>query len=137
MKKLLLSFFAITFSLALFGQQNLYSDAKVKVQFSVEEFADAVNDNFFEYYSFEITNISQQDISFTPDFIYITETGDQRSSTTHDENSVIHLAPGESVKGEISDHDNLTLFKQFLVGNSGKKAANSTITVQSVSINYQ
>ncbi|PWH81437.1 hypothetical protein [Brumimicrobium oceani] len=137
MKKLLLSLFALTFSLAIFGQQNLYSDTKVQVQFTVEQFTDAVNDNFFEYYSFEMTNISQQDVSFTPDFIYVTETGDQRSSTTHDENNVIHLAPGETVKGDISDHDNLTLFKQFLVGNSGKKAANSTITVQSVSINYQ
>ncbi|RYM32751.1 hypothetical protein ERX46_11845 [Brumimicrobium glaciale] len=137
MKKLLLTLFSITFSLMLFAQENLYVDSKIKVQFSVEEHTDAVNDIFYEYYSFEITNVSQNQVSFTPVFNYTNEKGEQKNTANGDDNNVIQLTPGETIKGGLIDYKNLTLFKQFLVGNSGKRAANTTTSIQSTTINYQ
>ena len=121
----------------LFAQENLYVDSKIKVQFSVEEHTDAVNDIFYEFYSFEITNVSQNQVSFTPVFNYVTEKGEQKTTANGDDNNVFQLAPGETIKGNLIDYKNLTLFKQFLVGNSGQRAANTTTSIQSATINYQ
>lgn len=137
MKKLLVTLFTITFSLMLFAQEKIYTDANLDVQFTVEERTDEVNDVFYEYYSFEVSNISQNQVSFIPVFTYVTETGDQRSSANHDENNIIQLAPGETIKGNLTDQRTLTLFKQFTIGNSGKRAANSTYTIKTLTINYQ
>jgi hypothetical protein len=137
MKKLLLTLFTLIFSLMLFAQENLYADSKIKVQFSVEQHKDPVNDYFHEYYAFKITNTSQNQVSFIPVFKYVTDTGEQLSSAKRDENSLILLAPGESIVGDLVNHKNLTLFKQFLVGNSSKRSSESTYTIKSATINYQ
>jgi len=137
MKTLFFTFLIVFFSMTISAQVNLYSDSKIKVQYTLENFTDEVNDNFYEYYSFEISNISQIDVLLTPIFKYITENGEQRSTANLDENQVIKLTPGETLKGKFEDYDNLTLFKQFLIGNSGKRAADIIYTIEAVTINYQ
>lgn len=143
MQKLLILSFSILFSVGLFAQQSSLSgsDNKLKYSVKVEALKDEVNDNFYEYYSLEIKNISNSAVTFTPVFNYKTESGVTRSSLTSDEYETITLAPGETIKGSIQknhviENRNLTLFKQFLVGNSGKKSSNDVYTLTSIAINY-
>jgi len=136
MNKLLgLSLF-LFFSMGVFAQESIYSDEKLNIQMTVESLKDQKNDNFFEYYSLEIKNISDEKISFTPVFNYKTTTGELRNSTSHDGVHLITLAPGETLKGNLEEYKELTLFKEFLIGNSGKKSSTVFYTLESISINY-
>jgi hypothetical protein len=137
MKKLFSTLLLISTSVILLAQENIYSDSKLKVDFTIEELTDEVNDRFNTYYAFEITNTSQNTVSFIPIFTYKTETGALKSSSSRDENSIIQLSPGEVINGDLTNNRSLTLFQQFLPGNSGKRAANSTYSLESVNIQYQ
>lgn len=137
MKKLLITLLIFSSSVIGFAQEKVYSDDKLDVKFTLDKLSDKVNDRFYEFYSFEVVNNSNENISFTPIYTYKTETGQLRSSATHDGQVLIELAPGESLKGSLSDNKDLTLFKKFLPGNSGKPSANSTYTLESLSIQYQ
>lgn len=137
MKKLLITFLIFSSSVIAMAQEIVYSDDKLEVNYTLDKLTDGVNDRFYEFYSFEVVNNSGSTISFTPVYTYKTETGQVRSSSTHDVQAVIQLAPGESLKGNLMDNKNLTLFKKFLPGNSGKTSANSTYTLESLSIQYQ
>lgn len=138
MQKLFILSFLVLFSIDLSAQQAKLSgsDGKLKYDVKVEKLTDEKNDIFYEYYSLEIKNTSTSEVTFTPVFNYKTEIGDLRSSLSHDGNQSITLAPGESIKGNPKDSYNLTLFKEFLVGNSGKKSSNNVYTLNSISINY-
>lgn len=138
MYKLLFLSFSILFSVGLNAQQSNLSgsDDKLTYEVKVEKLADEKNDRFYSYYSLEIKNTSNSAVTFTPVFNYTNENGVKRNSTTHDDKGTITLAPGQSIKGNIDTQRNLTLFKEFNIGNSGKKSSNDAYTLNSVSINY-
>ncbi|WP_107037819.1 hypothetical protein [Brumimicrobium mesophilum] len=138
MQKLLTISISILFSIGLYAQQNVYSgsDANLEYNVTVEKITDEVNDQFYDYYSIEIKNTSNTSVTFTPSFLYTTANGEEKKSSIDNDASSVTLAPGETVKGDISDHYHLTLFKEFQVGNSGKKSGNEVYTLKSVSINY-
>ena len=143
MHKLLILSFSVLFSIGLYAQNTVFSgsDNKLEYNVKVESLNDEVNDNFYQYYSLEIKNISTSEVIFTPVFNYETDKGVSKSSLSHDEYEAIKLAPGQTIKGFIGkDHQfsniSLTLFKSFLVGNSGKKANDAVYTLNSISINY-
>jgi hypothetical protein len=138
MHKLLILSFSVLFSIGLYAQQNVYSgsDNKLEYKVNVEQYTDKQNDVFYEYYSLEIKNISNSEVTFKPVFKYKTDQGESRSSLTRDENHMITLKSGETIKGNVNNDEILTLFKQFSIGNSGKKASNVFYTLESISINY-
>jgi hypothetical protein len=122
--------------MGIFAQEKIYSDDKLSIQMSLESIQDQKNDVFYEYYALEITNISDKKISFTPVFNYKTDKGEVKSSTSHDGVHLITLAPGESLKGDIENQAILTLFKEFLEGNNGKKASSDIHSLESVTVKY-
>jgi len=118
MRKLFILSFSVLFSIGLYAQQTVYSDsdAKLKYDVTVEKLTDEVNDEFYEYYSIEIKNVSNSEVTFTPLFNYKTKEGDLRSSLSHDENEneIVTLVPGQTIKGSISknhksEYRNLTI----------------------------
>lgn len=137
MKNLFICLFIFAFTFTLSAQEVLYTDSKLKIEYTVEQKTDRVNDDFYDYYAIKITNLSQEQVSFIPIFNYTTESGDQRNSENHDDTKLINLAPGESVTGNQVDRWDLVLFKEFTVGNSGKKAGDATYTLTSAIIKYQ
>lgn len=138
MYKLLFLSISFLFSVGLSAQQSAFSgsDDKLSYEVKVEKLADQKNDRFYSYYSLEIKNTSNSEVTFTPVFHYITNEGVNKNTTTHDNEGTITLSPGQSIKGNIDTQRNLTLFKEFNIGNSGKKSSNDAYTLNSVSINY-
>ena len=92
---------------------------------------------FYKYYSLKITNTSNSDVTFTPSFNYTTPEGTTTNSLTHDNgNQELKIASGETIEGNLTNNKNLILFKEFTVGNSGRKASDAKNILNSISINY-
>ena len=138
MQKLLILSFSILFTTGLFAQKSVYSgsDEKLEYNVNVEKYTDKVNDVFYEYYSLEIKNTSKSEVTFKPVFSYKTDKGESRTTLNRDETNTITLKPSETIRGDVHNEKILTLFKQFTIGNSGKKASNDYYTIESVSIKY-
>lgn len=134
-KSILFSLVAIVMMNYSVSAQESYQDDRIKVTTEVLKFEDEKNDRFFSYYNFTLENISNENQKFELVLNYH-QNGEERSSQSQDESLVFELEPGESFSGDIDDLKKLTLFKSFLTGNSGKKASNSKIELNSISINY-
>ncbi|PWH86774.1 hypothetical protein DIT68_00480 [Brumimicrobium oceani] len=122
----------------MFAQQSVYSgsDDKLKYNVKVEQLTDKVNDIFLEYYVLYIKNTSNSDVTFKPVFNYKDENGVLKNSLSHDQFEPITLKPGESIKGDYRSKRELTLFKEFLIGNSGQKASDAQFKFESISTKY-
>lgn len=138
MKKLFILSLAFLFSLGLKAQEPVYtgSDDKVSYKVTVEKYSDKVNDRYNEYYALEITNKTNNSVKLTPVFNYRIDEGELLKTSSRDDDQSITLAPGETIKGDYKSLRKLVLFKQFLIGKSGKKASNTTHSLDSVTINY-
>ncbi|PKR81743.1 hypothetical protein CW751_04280 [Brumimicrobium salinarum] len=126
------------FFTGLKAQEAIYSgsDDKLTYKVTVEKYADEVNDRFNEYYALEITNTSDEQLTFTPVFNFRINQGAIKNTASRDQDQSITLAPGQTLKGDYKELRKLVLFKQFLVGKSGKKASETMQTLESISINY-
>ena len=116
------------------GQES-YNDEQISVTSEVLKYEDRINDKFYNYYNFTVKNVSSKNQKFELIITY-TQNGQDKSSQTRDESLIFELAPGETLVGDIQSRAKLTLFKSFLPGNSGKKASNDSVEVESIEINY-
>ncbi|RFC53206.1 hypothetical protein [Brumimicrobium aurantiacum] len=138
MNKLLTLSIMILFSLGLNAQQPVISDTDGKLQYEaiVKDKKDKKNDVFFKFYEVKVKNISNETVTFTPVLNYINNNGQAVNSSNHDGVKPITLAPGESIGGHQENTPGLYLFKEFMVGNSGKKASDASNSLKSITINY-
>ena len=136
MKKLQLSLLLIFIASVTYSQKKVYQDDKLEVHQSVQKVADKKNDVFYEYYVLTIKNTSNKEVKFTPIIEYKNNKGKELTTKNRDETHLLTLAPGEEIEGHIKDKRILTLFKQFNVGNSGRRASETQNTIVTLTIKY-
>ncbi len=136
MKYLMLTVLSVVFlaTNALWSQTD-FEDDKVAITTSTNSYEDATNDRFYEYHAFTVTNKTNAPVKFELIISYAQD-GQEGSSRDGDKKRIITLDANETIEGEVGVNDELTLFKAFLPGNSGKKAADSKVKVNNVNVNY-
>lgn len=118
---------------SLLSQNNLsFVDEKVEVVSEVKTLSDKQNDRFYDYYQFSVENISEQIVHFIVVYTYEID-GQEKKSELSEE---VTLSPGESIIGDRDLRRDLTLFKSFNPGNSGKKLSEKNVKLVSFKINY-
>ena len=131
---LFLSVLSIFVCLNLSAQNVVPSDSEVLKAFAkVQSISDAQNDRFLDYYEITIENTSEVTQVFTVQLEYI-EDGEKRLT---DNTVQIKLLPGELIIGHRSTMRELTLFKSFNVGNSGKKVSDKEVELLSLKFNMK
>ncbi len=136
MKTLVLTVLSVFFlsTNVLWGQTN-FEDDKVAITTSTKSYEDAANDRFYEYHAFSVTNKTNAPVKFELLIAYAQD-GHEGSTRDGDKKRIITLDANETIEGEVGVNDELTLFKAFLPGNSGKKAADSEVKVNNINVNY-
>jgi hypothetical protein len=129
----------IVLGLFLFGvngyAQSDYQDEKLMISSDVLKHEDPTNDRFYEFYGFTLKNLSNENIKFEIVINY-SQSGANTDSRKGDLQRIFTLAPGESISGQNVQDEKLTLFKAFLPGNSGVKAADTSTEIKSIEVNY-
>jgi hypothetical protein len=125
--------------LFLFGMnsyaQSSYQDEKLNVSTEVLKHEDPTNDRFYEFYGITLENVSNESIKFELVINYA-QTGTENNTRSGDLERVFTLAPGESLSGQSPQNEKLILFKAFLPGKNGSKAAESSTEIISIEVNY-
>ena len=115
------------------AQDNLsFKDDNLQVSSQIEKMSDESNDRFYDFYKFTFKNTSDSKVSFVVSFKY--KIDDQL--ITSDSSEKITLNPGESISGDRDSRRDLTLFKSFNIGNSGKKLSEKNVEFVSFNIIY-
>ncbi|MGM0480030.1 MAG: hypothetical protein ACQERC_12485 [Bacteroidota bacterium] len=136
MKSLMLTVLSVFFlSTHVVWSQSDFEDDQVAITTSTKSFEDAKNDRFYEYHAFSVTNKTNAPVKFELIISYAQD-GKEQSSRDGDKKRIIRLDANETIEGEVGVNDELTLFKAFLPGNSGKKAAESEVKVNNINVNY-
>jgi hypothetical protein len=117
-----------------FGQDT-FNDNKISVTNEVLKYKDPTNDVFYEYYKVTLKNVSGEAQKFRL-IINYDQNGVAKSTESGDEDRVFELSPGESISGDVLQKRKLILFKSFLPGNSGNKATNDNVKIESIEVNY-
>lgn len=134
-KSIILSLLVLmVYSHVSFGQDQ-YSDNKISVTSEILKHEDPTNDAFYEYYNFTLKNESNEVQKFNL-IISFDQNGEAKTTESRDEDYVFELQPGEVLSGDLLERRELTLFKSFLPGNSGKKASSSEVVVESINVTY-
>ncbi len=120
-------------SWSVFGQGNVsFDDGRLKATSEVETMSDKKNDRFYDYYAFSLKNESNQTIRCNVQITYSLK-GQEKKADLSEE---IVLKPGEVINGDRNTRRDLTLFKNYNIGNSGKKLSDKNITLVSFKVNY-
>lgn len=120
-------------SWSLYSQENVtFDDGQLKATSEIETMSDKVNDRFYDYYVFSVKNVSNESIRFNVQLTYSVN-GQEKKADLSEE---ILLKPGEEITGNRDTRKDLTLFKKFNIGNSGKKLSDKNITLVSFKVNY-
>ncbi len=120
-------------SWSLYSQSNIsFDDGRLKAISEIETISDKKNDRFYDYYAFSLKNESNQTIRCNVQITYSVK-GQEKKADLSEE---ILLSPGEVINGDRNTRRDLTLFKNYNIGNSGKKLSNKNITLVSFKVNY-
>lgn len=136
MKKILFSAlaFLLLISNNLIAQQS-FNDDKISVKTEIKKLEDKVNDNFYSYYKFDITNKTNSEQKISIDFIYH-DGKQERKRSEGNANLTYTLKPKETIKGDLAKYYDLTLFKNFDIGNSGVKSSEIEFKLIEITVKY-
>lgn len=125
MKSLLFVFVSLFLTTSVLGNEwkTIKTEDAVLIEYQIIEKHDNKNDRHSEYIVFKLTNLVNQEVKLNYEFEY--DMNGQTLKTDKDGTTKVSIPANGSVEGDIDNNRKLTLFHQFLVGKSGKKASDS------------